>query len=74
MARLVSPGKWTLVFSSGSGPQKKSSAKPPETPLTLQEVGDSAELVTIQLTDKGGTGVIEIAWGRMRLSASFTPA
>jgi hypothetical protein len=74
MARLVTPGRWTLVFSSPSGTQTRPSVKYIETPATLQETSDSIESVTIQLTDKGGTGFIEIAWGRMRLSASFTPA
>jgi hypothetical protein len=32
--------------------------------VTFQEASDWAELVTIQLTDKGGTCVIEIGWGR----------
>ena len=74
LARLVEPGKWTLVFSSKSVFQYEPSAKLAEIPLTFQEASDSAELVTIQLTDKDGTGVIEIAWGKMRLSASFKPA
>ena len=74
LARLVEPGKWTLVFSSKSVFQYESSAKLAEVPLTLEEASDSAELVTIQVTDKDGTGVIEIAWGKMRLSASFKPA
>ena len=74
LARLVEPGKWTLVFSSKSVFQYEPSAKLAEVPLTLEEASDSAELVTIQVTDKDGTGVIEIAWGKMRLSASFKPA
>jgi len=74
LARLVEPGKWTLVFSSKSVFQYEPSAKLAEVPLTLEEARDSAELVTIQVTDKDGTGVIEIAWGKMRLSASFKPA
>jgi len=74
LARLVEPGKWTLVFSSKSVFQYDPSAKIAEVPLTLQEASDSVELVTLQLTDQGGTGVIEIAWGKMRLSASFKPA
>jgi hypothetical protein len=45
-----------------------------EVPLTLEEASDSTELVTIQVTEKDGTGVIEIAWGKMRLSTSFKPA
>jgi len=71
---LVEPGKWTLVFSSKSVFQYEPSAKLAKVPLTLEEASDSAELVTIQVTDKDGTGIIEIAWGKMRLSASFKPA
>ena len=74
LARLIEPGKWTLVFSSKSVFEYEPSANIAEIPLTFQEISDSAELVTIQLTDKDGTGVIEIAWGKMRLSASFTTA
>jgi hypothetical protein len=74
LARLVEPGKWTLVFSTKSVFQYEESAKVAEVPLTFQEVDDSTEVLTIQLTEKDGTGVIEIAWGKMRLSASFKPA
>ena len=73
LARLVEPGKWTLVFSSKSVFQYEPSAKVAEVPLTLEEASDSAELVTLQVTGKDGTGVIEIAWGKMRLSAPFKP-
>jgi hypothetical protein len=74
LARFVEPGKWTLVFSTKSVFQYDPSAKLAEIPLTLGEANDSAEMVTIKLTDQGGTGVIEIAWGKMRLSAIFKPA
>jgi hypothetical protein len=74
LAHFVSPGKWMLVFSGKSVSPRNPGAQRAEVPMTLQEASDSTELVTIQLTDKGGTGVIEIAWGRLRLSASFTPA
>ena len=74
LARLVEPGKWTLVFSTKSVFEYEPSAKLAEVPLTLEEASDSAELVTIQVIDKDGTGVLEIAWGKMRLSASFKPA
>jgi hypothetical protein len=73
LARLVEQGKWTLVFSSKSVFEYEPSAKIAEVPLTLADTSDSAELVTITITDKGGTGVLEIAWGKMRLSASFKP-
>jgi len=74
LACLVEPGKWTLVFSSKSVFQYEPSAKLAEVPLALGEASDSAEQVTIQVTDKDGTGVIEIAWGKMRLTTSFKPA
>lgn len=74
LARYVEPGKWTLIFSSKSVFQYDPSAKIAEVPLALEKANDSTELVTIQLTDKGGTGIIEITWGEMRLSASFKPA
>jgi hypothetical protein len=74
LARLIEPGKWTLVFSSKSVFQYEPSAKVAEVPLTLEEASDSAELVTLQVTGQDGTGVIEIAWGKMHLSASFKPA
>ena len=73
LARLDEPGKWTLVFSSKSVFQYEPSAKLAEVPLTLGDASDSAELVTIQVTEQDGTGVIEIVWGKMRLSASFKP-
>ena len=74
LAKLVEPGKWTLVFSSKSVFQYEASAKIAEVPLTVEEANDSDEMVTLKLTDQGGSGVLEIAWGKMRLTASFKPA
>ena len=74
LAKLVEPGKWTLVFSSKSVFQFEASAKIAEVPLTFEEANDSDEMVTLKLTDQGGSGVLEIAWGKMRLTASFKPA
>jgi len=74
LAKLVEPGKWTLVFSSKSAFQYEASAKIAEAPLTFEEANDSDEMVTLKLTDQGGSGVLEIAWGKMRLTASFKPA
>jgi len=73
LARLVEQGKWTLVFSSKSVFEYEPSAKIAEVPLTLEDISDSVELVTVTITDKDGTGVLEIAWGKMRLSAPFKP-
>jgi hypothetical protein len=74
LAKLVEPGKWTLVFSSKSVFQYEASAKIAEVPLTIEEANDSDEMVTLKLTDQGGSGVLEIAWGKMRLTTSFKPA
>jgi len=74
LAKLVEPGKWTLVFSSKSVFQYEESAKIAEVPLTFQEANDSDEMVTLKLTDQDGSGVLEIAWGKMRLTTSFKPA
>ena len=74
LARLVEPGKWMLVFSTKSVFDYDPSAKITEVPLTLENTSDSAELVTITVAEKGGTGVLDISWGKMRLSASFKPA
>ena len=74
LARLVEPGKWTLVFSTKSVFDYEPSAKVAEVPLTLEDAGDSTELVTIQIAILDGTSAIEIVWGKMRLSASFKPA
>ncbi len=74
MARRVGVGKWTLVFSGGPAARRGRVVKRPEVPVTLQETKDSTELVTIQLTDNNGTGVLEIVWGKLHLSTSFRPA
>jgi hypothetical protein len=73
LARLVQPGKWSLVVSTKSVFQYEPSAKIAEVPLELQQGNQSVDLVEIKLSENGGHGVIEIAWGTMRLLASFTP-
>jgi hypothetical protein len=74
LAHLAEPGKWTLIVSSKPWNQYEPGAKIAETPLTLADAPDSVETVTIQLSEKDGAGVIEIAWGKMRLSGSFKAA
>lgn len=74
LAQLAEPGKWTLIVSSKPWNQYEPGAKIAETPLTLADATDSVEAVTIQLSEKDGAGVIEIAWGKMRLSGSFKAA
>ncbi|MBZ5515353.1 MAG: DUF2911 domain-containing protein [Acidobacteriia bacterium] len=74
LARLAEPGKWFLVVSSKGAFQYEPSAKLAEVPVDLQERKDPVEELTITLTNKGGRGEIEIAWGTARLIASFAPA
>ena len=74
LAKLVEPGKWSLVFSSKSVFQYAEDAKIAEVPLAFEDANTSDEMVTLKLTDQGGTGVLEIAWGKMRLTTSFKPA
>lgn len=74
LARLVEPGRWVLVVSTKSVYQYEASAKLAEVPIEFHEVKDSVEQLTIQLSNKSGRGVIEIAWGTCRLLASFAPA
>jgi hypothetical protein len=74
LARYDAPGKWALVFSSKPYNQYEASAKIAETPMTVENAKASAETVSISLTNKNGTGVIELAWGKMLLKAEFKPA
>lgn len=74
LARYIEAGKWSLVVSSKDASHYEPSARIAEVPLELQEVKDPAEEVTIQLTNQGGHGVIEIAWGKTRLVGSFAAA
>jgi Protein of unknown function (DUF2911) len=74
LARLVEAGKWTLVVSSKSAQQYEPSAKLAEVPMEYKEGSDSIEELTINLSNAGGRGVIDISWGSARLEANFAPA
>ena len=74
LTRLAEPGKWSLVVSSKGAMQYEPSARLAEVPIELQEGKESVEELTITLASKDGRGVIEIAWGTSRLTASFAPA
>ena len=74
LTRLAEAGKWSLVVSSKGAFQYEPSAKLAEVPIELQDGKESVEELTITLTNKDGRGVIEIAWGTSRLTASFAPA
>lgn len=71
LARLAEPGKWTLVVSSKSAMEYDPSAKLAEVPMEFSESKDPVEELTIQLSNSDGRGLIEIAWGTARLTASF---
>jgi len=73
MARFVEAGKWTLVVSSKERRAYEPSSKLAEIPMEVEEGKDPVDAMDIQLTNKGGRGNIEVAWGTFRLNASFTP-
>ena len=74
LANFIVPGKWSLLVSSKPASQYDAGAKLAEVPLEFQESKDPVDEVTIQLSAKGGQGIIEIAWGTMRLEGSFSLA
>jgi hypothetical protein len=74
LARLAEPGKWSLIVSTKGAFQFEEGAKLAEVPLEMKEAKDSVEELTLTLSNQGGKGVLEIAWGTARLVGSFAPA
>ena len=74
LARLVTPGQWSLVVSTQAINHYEPSSKLAEIPLKLEQEKDPVNELTIRLSNDGGRGVIEISWGTARLLASFEPA
>lgn len=74
LARYIAPGQWSLVVSNASAAQFTPGAKLAEVPAQVETSPDSTEEVTIQLSNQDGNGIIQVAWGTMRLQASFTAA
>lgn len=74
LARYLEPGKWTLVVSSMDRMHYEPSAKLAEMPLDVEQGKAPVEQLTINLSDRGGKGFIEIAWGTYRLTGTFEPA
>ena len=74
LAQHDASGKWSLIVSSKPANQYDSSAKLAEVPIDFQDGKDQTEMLTLSLTGQGDKGVLEIAWGTMRLSASFSAA
>lgn len=74
LARYIEPGKWTLVVSNKDRMHYEPSSKIAEIPLEVQESKDPVEQLKIDLSNRAGKAVIEIAWGVYRLTGSFEPA
>ena len=74
LVRFDGEGKWSLVVSSKPWNQYSADAKLAETPMKYSEGADSVEMVTIKLTDGGGSATMEVAWGKLRLTAQIKPA
>lgn len=74
LARYVEPGRWSIVISSKGVRQYDPNAKIAEAPATFENGKDSVEGLEIQITSRNDEGVIEIAWGTLRLQAPFTVA
>lgn len=74
LAVLVQGGEWALVVSRQPIDQYEPSAKVAQIPLAFSEGGPSVEEMTIHLAGRGQSGRIEIQWGTMRLTGSFSAA
>jgi len=74
LARFVEAGKWTLVVSSKDRSHYEPGAKLAEIPMEVEEGKDAVDAMNIQLSNKNGSGEIEIDWGTFRLTATFSPA
>ena len=74
LARFVEAGKWTLVVSSKDRSHYEPGAKLAEIPMEVKEGKDAVDAMNIQLSNKNGSGEIEIDWGTFRLTATFSPA
>ena len=66
---------WKLVFNKQHGQwgtQHDASQDLASAPLEQTKASDSAEMVTISLSEQGAGAVIAIQWGDMKLTANFT--
>ncbi len=73
LARLNSPGHWSLIVSRRNAQHYQPADKIAEIPLRLREAKSSVEELRITLAEQGGRGHIEIAWGTSRLEGTFAP-
>ncbi|MBI1941724.1 MAG: DUF2911 domain-containing protein [Acidobacteria bacterium] len=74
LARLAEAGKWSLIVSSKAANEYEPGSKIAEVPLELKDGEESVELMSINLSNQDGRGVIEIVWGTSRLTGSFAAA
>jgi membrane fusion protein, copper/silver efflux system len=74
LARLATPGQWSLVISSKDASAYEPSSRIAEVPLELHEESSPVDELTILLSSDGGHGTIQISWGSARLVARFSAA
>lgn len=74
-AEKLPDNKWDLVFNKQHG-QWGTDHDPKQdfvkVPLEESKADDSAEMVTIELSEEGGGGNISIQWGDLALETSFS--
>jgi len=73
-AEREADNSWKLVFNKQHGQwgtQHDASQDLASVPLEQTKASDSAEMVTISLSEQGGGAVIAIQWGDMKLTANF---
>jgi nucleoid-associated protein YgaU len=74
LSLLDDAGKWWLIASSKNNFEYEPSAKIAQAPMELSTGEDAIELLEIKLSGKDDRGTIEVAWGTLRLAATFAPA
>jgi hypothetical protein len=67
-------GKWWLIASSKNNFEYEPSAKLAQAPMELSKGHDAVELLEIKLSGKDDGGTIVVAWGTLRLAATFALA
>ncbi|HXG65628.1 MAG TPA: DUF2911 domain-containing protein [Blastocatellia bacterium] len=73
-AKKTGDKSWTLLFHPNAdvwGAPALKEGFVAEMPLKFENVSDSAEQLTIKLTDQGGKAHIGIHWGTLMLSGDF---
>lgn len=72
LAQMIERGKWVLLVSKKPADQYDPSAKVAEVPMEVENGQDSVEEMTIKVASHENEGNIEVAWGKSRLTASFS--